>query len=93
MNAEDRKLLDGMNNKLGALDERTVNTYKLTEKIEQHMTLQNGKIEDLDERVIRVEEQTISNLRTISRQWKIIGGGLAAIGGIIAGISKVVGNW
>jgi len=46
MNNQDRKIMEAHGELLARLDERTLNNYHLSEKIEQHMAVQNNKLEE-----------------------------------------------
>ena len=75
MNELDRKILGEHASLLARLEERTRNNYHLSEKIEQHMAVQNGLI--------------MENIRGIQRNtvWRkvIVGIGSAIIAWFIKG--------
>jgi len=91
MNEQDRKAFEGIREvmveqgqTIARIDERTANTYHLTEKLERHNAEQNGFIREQGEQIVR-------NTTSISRVWWLIG--IVGTGGGGTGITKLLGWW
>ncbi len=91
MNEKDRELFGEIKETLGRLDERSINTYTLAEKLEQHMVVQNESLTKHGEGLAGHDE-AIEGLKTgQGRQWKILGGMFTLA--ISALITKLKGLW
>jgi len=69
-----------LSNWISKLDERSLNTWKTTERIEKHLELLNGSIAD-------AIKQVASDKASISALWKVL---IAIIG--VLGVANVLVN-
>ena len=92
MNQGERNELSVISEQLGRIDERTANTYRLTEKQEQHLRDINGQIALQAALIATNTERSLSNAVWIGRFWKVIVA-LLACGGAASGITKGMGFW
>lgn len=78
MNNQDRKLFSDVNEKLGRIDERTNNIYRLTEKQESHLEKLNASVAE-NSKGVAVNKTRIKMILWILGASGLLGGGTAGI--------------